>query len=53
MWTEFSWFRVGLSEEIFLGGRNSNAPSDLRRSMDYLDQLRKYKLFQKKKYCPI
>ena len=31
------------------GGRNSNAPSDLKRSMDYLEKLRKCKLFQKKK----
>jgi len=38
-------FGTGLSEELFVGEgegeRNSNAPSDLKRSMDCLDQLRK------------
>ena len=46
-------FGTGLSEELFVGEgegeRNSNAPSDLKRSMDCLDQLRKYKVFRKKK----
>jgi hypothetical protein len=43
---------MGLSEEFFFWGGgepNSNALSGLKRSMNCLDQLRKYKLFQGKK----